>query len=76
VNYERAGYDFDFAIRRAHDAPACVAKVDLGRMRMAVVGAYLAGLPARNCRIPTGETAEYLLDVLFAVEALLLIQVK
>ena len=48
MHHERAGRHRDGSLRRAHGAAAGVAEIDLGRVRMAVIGADLARLPARD----------------------------
>ena len=62
--------------RRAHRAAAGEAEVDFGRLGMAVVGADLAGLPARDGYVAVGNLAENLLDVVPGVPLLLAFQAE
>ena len=69
----RDGYGFH---RRAHGAAAGKAEVDLGGVRVAVIGADLPGLPAGHCDVAVGDRAEDLLDVLLGIPFLFLLEAE
>ena len=64
------------SVGRPHRAAAGEAEVDFGRLRMAVVGADLAGLPAGHGDVAIGNLAENLLDVVLGVPLLLAFQTE
>src|SRR4051794_10036624 len=76
MHHERARSDRDRAFRRAHGPTALEAEINLGRMRMAVIGADLSRLPACDSDVTTPHLAEDLLHVLFWIELLLLRQLE
>src|SRR5262249_4361180 len=76
VPHERARPDGDGLVRRAHRAATLKAEVNLGRLRMAVVGADLARLPAGNRDVAFLDLTEDLLNVLLRVPGLLLAQIE
>src|SRR4029077_4833922 len=65
---EGAGLDRDGLVRRAHGAAAFEAEIDFGGVRVAMIGADLAGLPARHGDVAVRDGAEDFFDVLFRVE--------
>lgn len=75
VDNEGAGRDCDGFRRRPHGTAAGKAEIDFGGMRMAVIGADLAGLPASHGEVTLGYFAEDLFNMvlgiplLFALEA-------
>src|SRR5207237_10085334 len=73
---ERTRRHRDGLLRGAHRAAALEAEIDLGRLRMAVIGAGLARLPAGDRDIALGDPAEHLLDMLFRVEFLFGLEVE
>src|SRR5579863_3550282 len=65
---ERAGNDGNDLFRCAHRAAAFEAEVDLGGVRMTMIRADLARLPACDRHIAGFDLAEYFLDVFLRVE--------
>src|ERR1700722_1981298 len=68
MDHEGAGYHGDGLPRRAHGAAAFEAEIDLGGVRVAVIGADLAGLPAGHGDVAVLDGAEDFFDVLFRIE--------
>src|SRR5580704_9757937 len=68
MHHEGAGYHGDGLSRRAHGAAAFEAEIDLGGVRVAVIGADLAGLPAGHRDVAVRDGAEDFFDVLFRIE--------
>src|SRR5215475_11450485 len=62
--------------RGPHGAPAGKAKVDFGCVRMTVIGADLAGLPAGHREVALGNFAQDLLDMMLGVPVLLTFKAK
>ena len=75
VNDKGAGRNRDTFRRCSHGASAGKAEVDFGGMRMTMIGADLAGLPASQGEVTLGYFAEDLFNMvlgiplLFALEA-------
>src|SRR5262249_19142410 len=67
MHHKRAGHDIDRLAVRAHFAATLEAKVDLGRMRMAVIRADLPGFPTRHRHVTFADLAEDLLDMTLRV---------
>src|SRR5579862_978217 len=67
MHHEGAGHNRDGLFRRAHGAAAFEAEIDLGGVRVAVIGADLAGLPAGHRDVAVRDGAENLFDVLFRI---------
>src|SRR5713101_9892264 len=63
-------------VRRLHRAAALEAEIDLGGVRMAVIGADLARLPARDRDIALADPPEHPLDMLLRVEFLFVLQIE
>src|SRR5262245_11890879 len=76
MHHECAGHDVDRLLGRAHPAAALEAEIDLGRIRMTMIGADLAGFPARDRDVALADLAEDLLDVAGRVPLLLLEQTE
>src|SRR5206468_12586844 len=73
VHHKRARHDRDSLLRRAHPPAALEAEIDLGRVRMAVVGADLTRLPAGDRDVTLLDLAQDLLDVLLRIPRLFLL---
>src|SRR5262245_23765544 len=71
MHHERARLHLHAALGRVHRAAAAVAEIDLGRVRMAVIGTDLPGLPAGDRHVALAHLAEDLFHVLPGVELLL-----
>ena len=65
---EGARHDVDRFARRAHYAAALETEIDFGRVRVAVIGADLAGLPACHRDVAVPDLAEDFFDVFFRIE--------
>jgi len=76
VHHEGAWRHVDGLARRAHRAAAFNAEIDLGCMRMAVVGADLARLPARDGHVARADALENFLDMASGILFLLLPQAE
>src|SRR6185312_4041663 len=76
MNHEPARHDVDRFGWRAHLAATLEAEIDLGRPRMTMIGADLAGLPARDRDVALANLAEDLLDVAFGIPLLLREQIE
>src|SRR5262249_42087779 len=63
-------------VGRAHRPAALEAEINLGRVRVTVTGARLAGLPTGDRYITLGDASEDALDMLFRIELLFALQVK
>src|ERR1700733_8355392 len=68
MHHEGAGRDGDGFLRRAHGAAAFEAEIDLGGVRVAVIRADLAGLPAGHRDVAVLDGAEDFFHVLFRIE--------
>src|SRR5580704_7419567 len=68
MDHEGTGHDRDGLSRRAHGAAAFEAEIDLGGVRVAMIGADLAGLPAGHGDVAVLNGAEDFFDVLFRIE--------
>src|SRR5207244_2223876 len=81
MDAERARHHVDRLAGQAHLAATGETEIDFGRERMAVVGADLAGLPARH-GVVAGlaaadvELGENFLDVLLGVPLLFLVDIE
>src|SRR5258707_7150023 len=76
MHHERAWHDVDRLGGRAHDAAAGEAEIDLGRERMAVIGADLPRLPARHGDVALADHAEDFLDMMLGIPLLLLVEIE
>src|SRR6516165_12831 len=76
MHHECARHHIHRLRRRAHLAAALEAEIDLGRMRMAVIGTDLARLPARHGDIALPDPAQNLLHVARGAPLLLLAQIE
>src|SRR5262249_29128432 len=63
VHDEAARHHLDLATGRAHAAATGEAEIDLGRLRVAMIRADLARLPACDGDVTAFDTSENLLDV-------------
>src|SRR5262249_51069590 len=63
-------------VGRAHRAAALETEIDFGRVRVAMIGARLARLPARNRHIAFGDAPEDALDMLSRIEFFFVLQVE
>ena len=71
MHHESAGRNRDGFLRRAHGAAAGKAEIDFGGVRVAVIGADLAGLPAGDGDVAIRDLAEDFLDVALGIPLLL-----
>src|SRR6188768_2843571 len=81
MDAERARLHVDGAARQPHLAAAREAEINLGREGMAVVGADLAGLPARHSVVAGLAAADIelgqdFLDVLLGIPRLLFLDIE
>src|SRR5579862_517283 len=76
MHHEGAGHDRDHAVRCAHGATALEAEINFGGVRVTVVRADLAWLPAGDRDVASANRAEDLLDVFVRIELRLMRQVK
>src|SRR5262249_46787690 len=76
VHHERAGYDVDGPLGRAHLAAAANAIINLRRMGVAMIRADLARLPARDRDVALGDLAEDFLDMPLWIPLLFLVQIE
>jgi len=76
VNDKRSRRDVDRLLRRAHLPAAREAEIDLGRVRVAMVGADLARFPAGDRGVAVRDLAENLFNVALRVPLLLMLQTK
>ena len=74
MHHERARHDVDRPGRRAHLAATLEAEINLGGVRMTMIGADLARLPAGDRDVALADLAEDLLDVVGGIPLLLLEQ--
>src|SRR5262249_50707488 len=63
-------------VGRAHRPAALEAEINLGRVRVTVIGARLAGLPTGDRYITLGDASADARDMLFRIELLFALQVK
>src|SRR5580704_3311009 len=76
MHHERARRHVDRLARRAHLSAALEAEINLGGLRMAVIGTDLARLPARHGDVTLSDLAEDLLHVMLGVPLLLFFQIE
>lgn len=76
VDDKAARRDRDRSLGRRHLAAALEAEIDLGRARMAVIGAGLARLPAGDRDIALPDPAENALDVLLRIEGFFPLEIE
>src|SRR6478752_3922925 len=76
MNHEPARHDVDRLLRRAHLPAALETEINLGRIRMTMIGADLARLPAGDRDVALADLAEDLLDVTFGIPLLLREQIE
>ena len=65
---EGAGHDRNVLRRRAHRAAAFETEIDLGGVRMAMIGADLTRLPAGDGHIAGFDPAENFFDMFLRIE--------
>src|SRR6185295_1359291 len=76
MNHEPARHDVDRLLRRAHLPAALETEINLGRVRMTMIGADLTRLPARDRDVALADLAEDLLNVAFGIPLLLREQIE
>src|ERR1700736_2592940 len=76
MHHERARRHGDGLRGRAHGAAAGEAKIDFRRVRMTMVGADLARLPAGDRHVPAGDLAEDFLHVPLGIPLLLALETE
>jgi hypothetical protein len=76
MDHESARRDGNSFLWRPHDAATRKAEIDLGSVRVAMIRADLARLPAGDGDVPIGDPAENLFDVVPGVPLLLALETK
>src|SRR4051812_13935359 len=76
MNHESARHDVDRLLWRAHLPATLETEVNLGRVRMTMIGADLPRLPACDRDVALADLAEHLLHVTFGIPLLLREQIE